>query len=116
MAFDLWLTFATSAALISVILGPSVLIVTGQALAGGRMAALRSVAGDVAGRVTGGVTGGIVVVNLILVVIVGGILSGHALMAARAQAVLQGERARHRIGYAGGGALIGSGILAAITR
>jgi homoserine/homoserine lactone efflux protein len=200
MAFDLWLAFVASSIVLTLIPGPSVLMVVGQALTHGRATALRCVMGDLVGGVVlialamagvgallaasallfqavkwagvayliwlgveqirtarrpigakatrssgfkvGFITG---VLNpkaimfyvaflsqfadpdaqfapqfMALVatstVIVGGILSGYVLLASEARNALRGEIARRRIGYAGGGALIGGGMLVAATR
>lgn len=51
MQFDIWLTFVVSAAVLTLIPGPSVLMVVGQALSHGRPTALRCIAGDLAGGV-----------------------------------------------------------------
>lgn len=49
-------------------------------------------------------------------VVVGVVLSGYALAAARARQVFQSRAARRRFGYAGGGFMIGSSVLMATTR
>lgn len=49
-------------------------------------------------------------------IIVGAVLGGYALMAARARASFRSEKARRRFGYAGGGFLIGGSVLMATTR
>ncbi|WP_419904989.1 LysE family translocator [Kiloniella sp.] len=49
-------------------------------------------------------------------VVVGLILTGYALAAARARKTLQSHKARKRFGYAGGGFLIGGSVLMASTR
>lgn len=200
MAFDLWLAFVASYVVLTLIPGPSVLMVIGQALTHGRSTALRCVLGDVAGGVVlialslagvgallaasaalfqavkwagvlyllwlgvdqirtarrpieattarqsgfkvGFITGvlnpkaimfyvaflsqftdpaaGFASQFTVLVVtssiIVGGILSGYVLLASKARAMFQGEVARRRLGYAGGGALISGGMLVAATR
>ena len=200
MAFDLWLAFVASYVVLTLIPGPSVLMVIGQALTHGRATALRCVMGDVAGGVVlialslagvgallaasavlftavkwagvlyllwlgvdqirtarrpveatttrrsgfkvGFITGvlnpkaimfyvsflsqftdpaaGFASQFLVLVatstVIVGGILAGYVMLASEAREVFRGDVARRRIGYAGGSALIGGGVLVAVTR
>ena len=49
-------------------------------------------------------------------VIVGVVLGGYAMIAARARRTLQSAQARRRFGYAGGGALIGGSAFMAVTR
>lgn len=51
MSFEIWLTYVVATAVISLLPGPSVLMVVGQSLANGRRAALVCVAGDVFGGV-----------------------------------------------------------------
>jgi len=49
-------------------------------------------------------------------VVVGAVLGGYALAAARARQAFRSETARRRFGYAGGGFLIGGSVLMAATR
>jgi len=49
-------------------------------------------------------------------IVVGAVLGGYALAAARARQVFRSETARRRFGYAGGGFLIGGSVLMAATR
>ena len=49
-------------------------------------------------------------------IVVGVVLSGYALAAARARQVFQSHAARRRFGYAGGGFMLGSSVLMATTR
>lgn len=200
MAFDVWLTFVVSYVALTLVPGPSVLMVIGQALTHGRATALRCVIGDVAGGVvlialslagvgallaasaslflavkwagvlyllwlgieqirnarrpveatssfrsgfkvgfitgvlnpkaimfyvaflsqftdpSGGFAPQFAVLVATSTVIVGGILSGYVLLASKASTLFRGATARRRIGYAGGGALIGGGVLVAATR
>ena len=51
MAFNLWLTFLASCFILSVIPGPSVLVVTSQSIANGWRAALVCIAGELLGGV-----------------------------------------------------------------
>ncbi len=51
MSFEVWLTYVVATAVISLLPGPSVLMVVGQSLANGRRAALVCVAGDVFGGI-----------------------------------------------------------------
>ncbi|MBT8155421.1 LysE family translocator [Epibacterium ulvae] len=51
MSFDVWLAYVVATAVISLLPGPSVMMVVGQSLAKGRKAALLCVAGDVFGGV-----------------------------------------------------------------
>lgn len=49
-------------------------------------------------------------------IVVGAVLGGYALAAARARQTFRSEKARRRFGYAGGGFLIGGSVLMAATR
>lgn len=51
MALELWIAFATACFLLSAIPGPSVLVVTSQALSGGKLSALICIAGELLGGV-----------------------------------------------------------------
>ena len=51
MDFQVWLTFVSASFILSVIPGPSVLVVTGQAIANGRRSALFCILGEVLGGV-----------------------------------------------------------------
>lgn len=51
MSFDAWLTFTVACIVLTLIPGPSVLLIVGQALSKGRRAAMLCVAGDVVGGI-----------------------------------------------------------------
>jgi len=88
MSFDSWVAFTLACIVLTLIPGPSVLLVVSQAT--------------------------ILITTSTIVVAI--LLAGFALIAARARATLQNRSAQRKIGYASGSFLIGGSVLLATTR
>ncbi len=135
MNIDNWLAFVLAYSVISLIPGPSVMMVIGQALSFGRRAAFICILGDLLGGVllivmallgvgymaflaqfmdaSQPVTVQFAVLLPTATVIVTAVLGGYALLASQASRALQSPAARKRSGVAGGGLLLGgSAVLA----
>lgn len=112
MNVETCIAYVIACAILSVIPGPSVLLITGQALTKGLRAAFYCLVGETLGGAA------LILLSLLGVgaVLAGLILAIYALVASQARDALKGKKAKRTVGYASGGFYLGGSVLMATTK